>query len=91
MDLDLGRLVRDAGSEVLPLSQVGGYLLGARAIAFVGVPGTMAAASMRPSTPFTGGAVGFAPVLSSISSPGSAPRPKPGSRCGLPVRRSTSE
>ena len=40
-----GRLVRDAGSEVLPLSQVGGYLLGARAIAFVGVPGTMAAAS----------------------------------------------
>ena len=40
-----GRLVRDAGSEVLPLSQVGGYLLGARAIAFAGVPGTMAAAS----------------------------------------------
>ena len=40
-----GRLVRDAGSEVLPLSQVGGYLLGARAIAFAGVPGTIAAAS----------------------------------------------
>jgi glycosyltransferase 2 family protein len=40
-----GRLVRDAGSEVLPLSQVGGYLLGARAIAFAGVPGTAAAAS----------------------------------------------
>jgi putative membrane protein len=40
-----GRLVRDAGSEVLPLSQVGGYLLGARAIAFAGVPGTTAAAS----------------------------------------------
>lgn len=40
-----GRLVRDAGSEVLPLSQVGGYLLGARAIAFAGVPGTLAAAS----------------------------------------------
>lgn len=40
-----GRLVRDAGSEVLPLSQVGGYLLGARAINFVGVPGTVAAAS----------------------------------------------
>jgi glycosyltransferase 2 family protein len=40
-----GRLVRDAGSEVLPLSQVGGYLLGARAIAFAGVPGTNAAAS----------------------------------------------
>ena len=40
-----GRLVRDAGSEVLPLSQVGGYVLGARAIAFAGVPGTAAAAS----------------------------------------------
>jgi putative membrane protein len=40
-----GRLVRDAGSEVLPLSQVGGYLLGARAIAFAGVTGTAAAAS----------------------------------------------
>jgi glycosyltransferase 2 family protein len=40
-----GRLVRDAGSEVLPLSQVGGYLLGARAIVFAGIPGTTAAAS----------------------------------------------
>jgi glycosyltransferase 2 family protein len=40
-----GRLVRDAGSEVLPLSQVGGYVLGARAIAFAGVPGSTAAAS----------------------------------------------
>ncbi|MBV8131908.1 MAG: flippase-like domain-containing protein [Alphaproteobacteria bacterium] len=40
-----GRLVRDSGSEVLPLSQVGGYLLGARAIAFAGVPGAAAAAS----------------------------------------------
>ncbi len=40
-----GRLVRDAGSEVLPLSQVGGYVLGARAVAFAGVPGTTAAAS----------------------------------------------
>jgi len=40
-----GRLVRDAGSEVLPLSQVGGYLLGARAIAFTGISGTVAAAS----------------------------------------------
>src|SRR5215471_9947465 len=40
-----GRLVRDAGSEVLPLSQVGGYLLGARAVAFAGVPGVAAAAS----------------------------------------------
>jgi len=40
-----GRLVRDAGSEVLPLSQIGGYLLGARAIVFAGIPGTTAAAS----------------------------------------------
>ena len=40
-----GRQVRDAGSEVLPLSQVGGYLLGARAIAFTGIPGAAAAAS----------------------------------------------
>ena len=40
-----GRLVRDAASEVLPLSQVGGYVLGARSIALTGVPGTSAAAS----------------------------------------------
>lgn len=39
------RLVRDAGSEALPLSQVGGYVLGARALALAGVPGTLAAAS----------------------------------------------
>jgi putative membrane protein len=40
-----GRLVRDAGSEVLPLSQVGGYVLGARALALAGVSGTVAAAT----------------------------------------------
>jgi putative membrane protein len=40
------RFVRDAGSEVLPLSQVGGYVLGTRALATAGVPGTRAAASM---------------------------------------------
>jgi putative membrane protein len=39
------RLVRDAGSEALPLSQVGGYVLGARALALAGVSGTRAAAS----------------------------------------------
>src|SRR5216683_6216745 len=39
------RLVRDAGSETLPLSQVGGYVLGARALALAGVPGTLAVAS----------------------------------------------
>src|SRR6266571_835052 len=40
-----GRLVRDSGSELLPFSQVGGYVLGARALALAGVPGTLAAAS----------------------------------------------
>lgn len=40
-----GRFVRDAGSEVLPLSQVGGYVLGTRAVALVGVPATQGAAS----------------------------------------------
>src|SRR5690242_13784772 len=39
------RLVRDSGSEALPLSQVGGYVLGARALALAGVPGTLAAAT----------------------------------------------
>ncbi|MBV9586790.1 MAG: flippase-like domain-containing protein [Alphaproteobacteria bacterium] len=40
-----GRLVRDSGSEVLPLSQVGGYVLGARALALAGISGTVAAAT----------------------------------------------
>jgi putative membrane protein len=40
-----GRLVRDSGSEALPLSQVGGYVLGARAATLAGVPGSLAAAS----------------------------------------------
>lgn len=40
-----GRLVRDSGSEVLPLSQMGGYVLGARAVALTGVSGTAATAS----------------------------------------------
>jgi putative membrane protein len=40
-----GRLVRDSGSELLPLSQVGGYVLGARALTLVGISGTVAAAS----------------------------------------------
>lgn len=40
-----GRLVRDSGSEALPLSQVGGYVLGARAVTLAGVPGTLAAGS----------------------------------------------
>ncbi len=39
------RLVRDSASEVLPLSQLGGYVSGARAIAISGVSGNAAAAS----------------------------------------------
>lgn len=40
-----GRLVRDAGSELLPFSQMGGCVLGARVVALAGVRGTVAAAS----------------------------------------------
>lgn len=40
-----GRLVRDAGSEVLPVSQMGGCVLGARAVVLAGVSGATAAAS----------------------------------------------
>jgi putative membrane protein len=40
-----GRLIRDGGSEVLPLSQIGGYVLGARAITLNGVPAATAYAS----------------------------------------------
>lgn len=39
------RLVRDSGAEALPLSQVGGYVLGARALALTGVSWTRAASS----------------------------------------------
>ena len=39
------RLVRNSASEVLPLSQVGGYVLGARALNVAGVSGSEAAAS----------------------------------------------
>jgi glycosyltransferase 2 family protein len=39
------RLVRDSVSEVMPLSQLGGYVLGARAGAVAGIPGGAAVAS----------------------------------------------
>ena len=39
------RLVRDSTAEALPLPQVGGYVIGARALALAGVPWTLAAAS----------------------------------------------
>jgi putative membrane protein len=40
-----GRLIRDSAGEVLPLSQLGGHVLGARAVQLCGVSGTFAAAS----------------------------------------------
>jgi glycosyltransferase 2 family protein len=40
-----GRLVRDSASEVLPLSQLGGYVMGARAATLLGLSGAAAAAS----------------------------------------------
>ena len=40
-----GRLVRDSASEVLPLSQVGGYIAGARAITIAELSGSAATAS----------------------------------------------
>ncbi len=39
------RLVRDGAAEVLPLSQIGGFVLGARALVLAGVPAGMASAS----------------------------------------------
>jgi glycosyltransferase 2 family protein len=39
------RVLREAGSEVLPLSPVGGCVIGARALSLVGIPGATAAAS----------------------------------------------
>jgi putative membrane protein len=40
-----GRLIRDSTSETLPLSPIGGYVFGARALALSGVSGSFAAAS----------------------------------------------
>jgi len=40
-----GRIVRDSGSEVLPLSQLGGFAMGARAASVAGLPGTLSFAS----------------------------------------------
>jgi putative membrane protein len=40
-----GRLIRDSGSELLPLSPLGGIVMGARAAILAGLPGTLAAAS----------------------------------------------
>jgi putative membrane protein len=40
-----GRLIRDSASEVLPLSQVGGYVAGARALVGAGISGIAATAT----------------------------------------------
>jgi putative membrane protein len=40
-----GRLLRDAGADLLPLSQIGGYVLGVRALTLRGVGAAVAAAS----------------------------------------------
>ena len=40
------RLIRDSASECLPLSQVGGFVLGTRALVIAGVPWAFATASM---------------------------------------------
>jgi putative membrane protein len=40
-----GRLVRDGGSELLPLSQLGGLVMGGRAASLAGLPGRIAASS----------------------------------------------
>jgi len=39
------RVLRDAGAEVLPFSEIGGFVIGARAAVLAGVPGAEAAAS----------------------------------------------
>lgn len=41
----LGRMVRNGASEVLPLSQAGGFIMGARAATAAGLPGAMSIAS----------------------------------------------
>jgi glycosyltransferase 2 family protein len=40
-----GRLIRDSAAELLPLSQIGGFVLGARAVTIGGVSGTSAIGS----------------------------------------------
>jgi len=60
-----GRMMRDAGGELLPFSQVGGFALGARAAALGGAPWVVAAASslldifveQAAKTPYTAASV----------------------------------
>ena len=51
------RAIRDSGSEILPLSQIGGFVMGARAATLLGVAAPVAIATTSPSlasTVFTG-------------------------------------
>lgn len=70
-----GRLVRDAGSEVLPLSQIGGYVLGVRAVIVHGLSGVNVAAAtavdatLEFAAQITYAALGL--ILVSLISPGS--------------------
>lgn len=62
-----GRLMRDAGGELLPFSQVGGFALGARAVALTGVSGVEATVTslldvvveQAAKTPYAAAAVGL--------------------------------
>lgn len=62
-----GRLMRDAGGELLPFSQIGGFALGARAATLGGAPWIPAAASslldvfveQAAKTPYTAASVGL--------------------------------
>ena len=62
-----GRLMRDAGGELLPFSQIGGFALGARALALTGVSGVQATVSslldvvveQAAKAPYAAAAVGF--------------------------------
>lgn len=40
-----GRLIRDAGADVLPLTAMGGFVMGARAVTLLGAPAALAFAS----------------------------------------------
>ena len=40
-----GRMVRDAGADVLPLTTMGGFVMGARAVTLLGLPASLAFAS----------------------------------------------
>ena len=75
------RLIRDSAAEVLPLSQIGGYVLGARAAVLHGIAPPMAAAStvidvtMELAAQVAYAAIGLALLL----------RARPDAALGLPL------